>query len=75
MDMVLLYTPESVSSVSYAHEPTVQHIWAARGVQDGHRGRAVARYRSSRTAQILSERLVCVALATVSRLPLAKLAH
>ena len=43
MDMVLLYTPEAFSSVSYAHEPIVQHTWAARAVQDGHRGRAGAR--------------------------------
>ena len=43
MDMVLIYATESVSSVSYLHEPTIQDVWIARVVQDGHRGRAGAR--------------------------------
>ena len=43
MDMVLLYASESVASVSYAHEPTIQYIWAAQDAQDGHRGREEAR--------------------------------
>ena len=43
MDMVLIYATESVSSVSYLHEPTVQHIWAAHAAQDDRHGRAGAR--------------------------------
>ena len=43
MDMMLLYATESVSSVSYLHEPTIQDVWAAPAMQDGHRGRAGAR--------------------------------